>query len=456
MVAHRLRLETPEERLIYGSIVSTWLLWVFGAIFVVFPMLGWILAGLAVARRLGWLDAPANDLKRPVPTIVGAWLFGMAVMLVALIIGHLDQDIDANQTVKSILGWGKGWALLALFPFAGAMLVVRSRVLIRASCVLGLQTLVMTPLLAAGALANLPVPLYVSPLHAIVGSQEIFYTVTTHVPDGGLFGFRLIYFAPWAPGAGCAGVLTFVLALYERHRGWSVVGIAAGLAMCVMSLSRTALVTIPFVVVAVWGIANLTRPIVLGTAGLLLALGLVFAEPLADAYADASAAFRGARADSSRVRDTIERMSLHRWQTEAPWFGHAVVERGPHLVEFMPIGSHHTWIGLLFVKGIVGFLACALPLGWTLVELSARAQSDRLARCTLGVMLTLLAFSFGENLDVLAYFLWPAFLLLGITARRRLIFGSSESRTRARRIYQRAIEAANRDLGGPTFGPRSA
>ena len=36
--------------------------------------------------------------------------------------------------------------------------------------------------------------------------------------------------------------------------------------------------------------------------------------------------------------------------------GTRIVERGPHLVEFMPIGSHHTWYSLLFVKGSSGAL----------------------------------------------------------------------------------------------------
>jgi hypothetical protein len=423
MAAHRLTLETVEERLVYWSIVSTWGLWLLGAVFVLFPILGWALAGLAVARRLGWLASPAKDRHGPVPVLVGVWLFSMALMLVALIVGHIDFGLPWQQIVKSTLGWVKGWALLAVFPFAGALLLIRARVIIRAVCVLGLQSLLLTPVLLAGALAELPVSLYVSPLHAIVGSEAIFYDVGLYVKDGGMLGFRLRYFAPWAPGAACVGVLTVMLAMHERHRGWSAIGLAAGLTMCILSLSRSAMVAIPAVLITVWMIAHIARPLVLGAFAVVVTVGLVFAEPVIEVVQDAEAAFRGARAESSRVRSTIERMSIHRWQSEAPWFGHAVVERGPHLVEFMPIGSHHTWIGLLFTKGLVGFLACLLPLLWTLAELSARAQGDRLARCSLATMLTLCVFSFGENLDVLAYLVWPVFLLLGIVARRRIVIG---------------------------------
>jgi len=34
---------------------------------------------------------------------------------------------------------------------------------------------------------------------------------------------------------------------------------------------------------------------------------------------------------------------------------------GAQVVERMPIGSHHTWVGLLFTYGLVGFIAQATP-----------------------------------------------------------------------------------------------
>ena len=100
-------------------------------------------------------------------------------------------------------------------------------------------------------------------------------------------------------------------------------------------------------------------------------------------------------------------------------FGHGIVERGPHLVQFMPIGSHHTWHGLLFVKGAVGFLGLAVPLAWSIVELSLKAQTDRVARAGLGVLLTLLLFSFGDNIEIVAYIIWPGMLHVGIALKRR-------------------------------------
>ena len=86
----------------------------------------------------------------------------------------------------------------------------------------------------------------------------------------------------------------------------------------------------------------------------------------------------------------------------------------------MPIGSHHTWHGLLFVKGAVGFLALALPLAWSFFELLAKAQRDAVARAALGMVLVFLFNSFGENLEILAYLAWPGLLVIGIALRRPL------------------------------------
>ena len=157
------------------------------------------------------------------------------------------------------------------------------------------------------------------------------------------------------------------------------------------------------------------------TSPLRNALATLVLSQITDAIDDAVQAFIGARADSSRVRSALARIAYHRWETEAPLFGHGAVERGSHLVEFMPIGSHHTWYGLLFVKGAVGFLALVLPLAWSFFELLAKAQRDAVARAAFGMVLVFIFNSFGENLEILAYLAWPGLLVIGIASRRKLM-----------------------------------
>jgi hypothetical protein len=124
--------------------------------------------------------------------------------------------------------------------------------------------------------------------------------------------------------------------------------------------------------------------------------------------------FTAARKDSSRVRAALGRIAKYRWEKEAPIWGHGVVEKGPHLVEYMPIGSHHSWFGLLFVKGIVGFLALALPMAWSFGDLTVKAQKSESAQVGLSMVLVLMFYTFGENLEILAYLFWPGLVMMGI------------------------------------------
>uniref|UniRef100_A0ACD5GVP3 Uncharacterized protein n=1 Tax=Desertifilum tharense IPPAS B-1220 TaxID=1781255 RepID=A0ACD5GVP3_9CYAN len=75
----------------------------------------------------------------------------------------------------------------------------------------------------------------------------------------------------------------------------------------------------------------------------------------------------------------------------------------------MPIGSHHHWFGLLFLHGIVGFIAFACAMMWTFIEVFIRAQSSHTARVSLSLLLVYFAYSFGENLEALAYITWYGF-----------------------------------------------
>jgi hypothetical protein len=124
--------------------------------------------------------------------------------------------------------------------------------------------------------------------------------------------------------------------------------------------------------------------------------------------------FAAARKDSSRVRAALGRIAVYRWQTEAPIWGHGIVENGPHMVEYMPIGSHHTWYGLLFVKGIVGFAALAVPMIYSLGDLLIKSQRNDTAKLGLTMLLVIFLYTFGENLEILAYLFWPGLIAIGM------------------------------------------
>ncbi|WP_342077556.1 O-antigen ligase domain-containing protein [Yoonia sp. SS1-5] len=408
----------PAERLAFRTLVFTWQLYALGALYVVGPVLAWILGGLA-ALSLFLGPAMRKDLAAtgPIPPVVWAWGIGMLVMLVALWVGHLDWSMGLKQTIKSSIGWAKGWALMALFPLAGAVLPIRRAVLVRGQCIIGLGTLILAPILLAAPYIGLPEKIFTSPLKAIGGPGPEYFSVYFFTYDPASWTPRWQFYAPWSPFAALLGVVMILFALEEKVIKWKAIGIAAGIVMIFASKSRMGLVGL-----VACTIGPRMMPLLLRgwawqmVAGLTASLAII-GPSLVAAASDAVAAFKGARADSTRVRETLQRIAGERWINEAFWFGHGRVQPGPHVVEYMPIGSHHTWWGLLFVKGVVGMLALLVPFVWqTLLALIDAAKGPR-GRLPLGIMMTLTLLSFGENIEIEAYMLWPGLIVLGIHAR---------------------------------------
>ena len=413
MAAPQGRLTAPvdaaADRALGLAIVATYGFYLLGSLYVVAPVLAWVLAVRSLRAR-----GPA---LAELPAVAWTWVAAMGLMALALVVGHADFALGVAQTAKSLVGWAKGWALLALFIAAGC-LYGRPQTLYRAACILGAQTLVVLPLLILGYLAGLPEVLYVSPIEVLGGPGPEFFDVSVYSvnPDNGMPRWRL--FTPWAPALGLVGNVYYFLSRAEADWRWRIAGMAGAVAMILASGSRLGLLCIVAVEAISWVAARMSRPsthAALGGASLVAGLA---GAPLVAAYEGFLAAFHGARPESSRVRASLERIALDRWSEEALLWGHGVVERGPHLVEYMPIGSHHSWYGLLFVKGLVGLVALAVPLVLTLGVLLVRAQRSPVARVALRLCLVLAVYSFGENLEILAYLFWPALVLIGMGLRR--------------------------------------
>ncbi|WP_172293340.1 O-antigen ligase domain-containing protein [Pseudoruegeria sp. HB172150] len=410
----------PAEALILKTLCWTWPLYFLGALYVVGPVLAWVLGGLAaLSLYLGPAIRPDLRARGKVPPVVLAWIAGMAVMLVALWVGHLDWGLGLKQTIKSTIGWAKGWALLALFPFIGAVLPIRREILIRGQCIIGLWTLLLLPVLLAAPYAGMPERIFTSPLKAVGGPGPEYFSVYFFTWDPASWTPRWQFYAPWSPFAALLGVVQVCFALEERNIRWRTIGLAAGAAMILFSKSRMGLVGLVACTVG----PRLLPLVLRGWAWTALAAATaslaVFGTALAQAVKDAVAAFKGARADSTRVRETLQRIAGERWQNEAYWFGHGTVQPGAHLVEYMPIGSHHTWWGLLFVKGLVGFLAMLVPMTWQILLAAADAARSRRGYLPLGIAMTMVLLSFGENIEIEAYMLWPGLIVLGIHASER-------------------------------------
>lgn len=404
--------ENFPERLVWYSMVYIYGFYLLGATYIVGSVLGVIL-GLYVGLKW-WLQTEATPEaeKIKIHWLIWVWIIAMAMMQVALIIGHLDFDLPTSTIIKSSIGWLKGWAALALYPLA-ACLPIRPQLIYRAVCVICLQTLLISPLLIIAPLLHFPEILYVSPLKAVGGPGPTFFDVSFYEVDfDGSIRQRL--FTPWGPALGFVANIYFVLALKEKNKKWRWFGIIGSLYLAQICKSRLAIVSLILTPIFTFCLARLSRPFTLMVLGIGSTITGIMAPWLFNLLDTIMRKFTEARSESSRVRTTLKQIAGYRWETEAPIWGHGIVESGPHVVEYMPIGSHHTWYGLLFVKGIVGFYALAIPMVLSLFLLLIKAQRYAVAEAGLAVLFILFLYTFGENLEILAYLYWPGLIIMGL------------------------------------------
>ena len=407
---------TLSELLLIRAITFTFAFYVVGALYLVAPILGWsLLLGLVYK----WVFNPDGSSKPQQNSrwLIGLWLIGALVLELALVIGHVNFDLGFSKIIKSSIGWAKGWALLSIFIVVGFFFKVRYQIICRAACVVGLLALILMPFLVFAYLASLPGHLYVSPLKILGGAGSEYFTVILYEIDPFNGAPRWRFFAPWAPAVGLVANIYFMCSWFEKNTKWRVIGLVGNAMMIIMAVSRMGMIVLIIVPIAVWGLSRLTRPWVMVTACVFLLVLVIFFEPLSHALLSFIDQVKGARADSTRVRSALANIALYRWQSEAFWFGHGVVESGTHLVEFMPIGSHHNWYGLLFVKGLIGHMAFLIPFILTVCVLLVKAQYQVSSRLALGMCLIIGCFSFSENVEALAYMTWPAWLCIGIGLR---------------------------------------
>ena len=414
----QIRPENFPERVVWYTMIGTYIWFLLGATYIVGSVIGWILF-LYLLLKL-WLqdeNTPPQE-KIVIPWIIWVWLIGMLMMEVALVLGHLDFNLPLTQMIKSSIGWAKGWALIALYPLAGC-LNIRSELIYRAACVIGLQTLCLAPLLIAAPILHLPQILYVSPLKVVgAGLGSTFFDVSLYQVDfDGQIRQRL--FAPWGPALGFVANIYFTLAMQEKNKKWRWYGMIASVYMSQICKSRLAQVCIVSTPIFIFFLARLLRPYIIMFFGVISVAVGILATNILNALDLFWTKFKAARADSSRVRAALKQIAFDRAHREAPIWGHGIVERGPHVVEFMPIGSHHTWAGLAFVKGMVGFYSLAIPMLLSFFFLLFKAQKYKDARAGLAVLFILFLYTFGENLEILAYLYWPGLIIMGIAFNKR-------------------------------------
>ena len=428
----------------FWSITLTWPFYILGALYVVGPLLAWMLfCVVVVSAYLNPDRVPDFPIFFRLPLIVWCWLFSSVCLLVIIWVGHANWDLGVAQTIKSSFGWAKGWALIAIFILAGAVLKISAKSLVRAQAIQGVVTLIILPLLLIAPTLGLPQKLYTSPLEIIGGPGPEYFTVYFYTIDPSTMTPRWQFYAPWAPFAGLLGVTLALFAFEDKHPFWKYAGALGGVSIIVFSQSRMSMISLVACFAVPRILIRLKDPFWLFIlAGIVLLAG-IFEPTLKEMIASNVDSFNGARAASSRVRETLQSIAFYRWQTEAYWWGHGTVERGPHLVEFMPIGSHHTWYALLYVKGALGFVTFLVPFFWHCVLATKDAVLSPRGRLPMALLLNLVILTFGENIEIEAYLLWPVFVMLGIHCKD--VYQSQLTENSNSRQYSNAFRPLQQD-----------
>ncbi|UKP00313.1 O-antigen ligase domain-containing protein [Nostoc sp. UHCC 0870] len=417
---HDIQPENVPEKVVWWAIANTYFIWVFGGLYVVGSVLCWVLLLFLLIKILAQTKDTPPEEKISIPLSIWVWIAGMLAMEVALVAGHMDYNLPTSLIIKSSIGWAKGWAALALYPLAGC-LKIRPQIIYRAVCVVGFHTLIITPFLLLTPMLHLPQILYVSPLKAVGGPGNEFFDVPLYEIDGSTGDLRWRLFTPWGPALGFVGNVNFMLALQEKNKRWRWFGLIGSIIMCFVCKSRMAQVCIVAIPLLTTVLSGLARPMILIGLGITSYLGGIFSPSIILAFNNFWDGFKAARAGSTRVRMALKRIAVYRWHTEAPIWGHGIVEAGPHLVEYMPIGSHHTWAGVLFVKGIVGFIAIAVPMAFSFVDLLIKSLDPNrpAAKVGLSILMILFLYTFGENLEILVYLYWQGLIVMGIGSQEK-------------------------------------
>ena len=92
------------ESMCFWTLALTWPLYGIGALYLVGPILAWLLfAMITVVAYFGETAQPNWALAGAIPPVVWIWIASMTLMLLTLWIGHVNWGLDTAQIVNPVL-----------------------------------------------------------------------------------------------------------------------------------------------------------------------------------------------------------------------------------------------------------------------------------------------------------------------------------------------------------------
>ena len=322
--------------------------------------------------------------------------------------------------LKGVGGWYvPGWlwtfGLAAFLPMAGRL--VRPAVVFSAAAVLGVQTLIYSaiawPVVSAGLEPHYPSPIPES--HMIdPASNSVRLIQPTRIAGA---EHRLIAFTAFPTSAGAVACIFGLLTLGQRMSWWKVLALAGWIALAVLAVARTAMIS-GVLAFTLYGLLKIRRRFLFLFGGAALMLGMAFTGPILRTADAAYSLVRESRSPSSQDRTNLRRLAWDNWRYgDDAVLGEGASVRGGPIVYDVGLGTHDAFQSNFFMRGALGFGLTMLPVVVTLVFgfFAGRSPAERV---TATASLVLLITAYSQELQSLYVHVWPAFLVIGAAAVR--------------------------------------
>ena len=368
------------------------------------------------------------------------WFLVGCCQLTSVVINLVAEGQPLLVVVRHLLAsYVMGWFVLGAAIAIGASGLIRPAPFLRQVARFGLYCVVLAvPLYALAVLTGEPYLHVLTPIGRLLPlslpSTSFFFGMLLFNWEE-LFGTslpRLALFFPWTTALGFGGLcLMFVAANDADHwrRRWAV---ASGAFMLFASQGRLVILTLLACLVVRWFLERSRRTqSTLVSIGMATGFGVVIASIVwlgspSALMDDLGRSFDEIRPSATRSRELVYEESW-RGVHESPLFGHGwpgeavYPEDWPQVMQgggTMRPGSHSTFLGLLYLGGVVTLGAFVFALTRTILLVASAPGPVALTRNTLTLLCGIALIGIGESLFSVVVPTLFAFIWIGIALRQ--------------------------------------
>lgn len=399
-----------SERVIYWTIILTPLWWLLGIQPILYPAV--VICLLAAHFSLDQL------IQKSLPTYVWAWLVMSIAMLWTAALGINDMGFDLMVAAAAVVTFAKSYFLI--FACLALPLFNRMRVEIvtRAIAWMAAGFLVTISIQIVMLILNIGGDGYVPPLAQLLpgdrGSLRVMFADFS--PFLGISLPRTVLYTPDPPILGLCSLLCFLTCLRERNQSLRRLALLGAVAGLTVSTSRSAFIGLPIaLLIGACLESRLFRQLSLWSMTTTLIGCSIFGMTIEELLRKPVESFTQVRAESSQERAVVVRETLEAWQ-ESPWIGWGVIRGKAHLYEdvYITLGSFSTYAAVLYLNGIVGFIALITAMFLTLFAAYAAAvRGNANCKWAVGALVALYIACNATPLSWMAVNLWFFFVWLG-------------------------------------------